>query len=106
MKNIELVFWHVFRELQKIVIDERKKKESKEMLIENLKQQLRETQEKLQKCNDQNAKKLENDLESYKMMENVQKELKMMKEQHDKAVQQVLICIFLQYHEKTRFTLS
>lgn len=88
-----------YRELQKIITDERRKREEKETAIEKLKNQLKEASEKLNESrnSEQNLqsqledvkKQLENDNAPLIVMEKLKRELLIMKEQHSYAVQQV-----------------
>lgn len=93
-----------FRELQKIITEERKKGEEKEIAVEKLEEQLENVTKKLNesKANEQKlqvqvneAKRhMENEVAPQFNMEKLKRELQIMKEQHNHAVQQVS-CITL-----------
>lgn len=87
------------RELQKILSDERKKREERDLIIDKLKNQLKDAQNKLNESkNTENSllvqlddvkRRLDNETAPHVVMEKLEREIQLMKEQHSYTVQQV-----------------
>ncbi|XP_065209573.1 putative leucine-rich repeat-containing protein DDB_G0290503 [Planococcus citri] len=94
----ELEFSSTIRELQKILSDERNKREERDMYIEKLKNQLKEAQIKLNESKkiennllvqlDDVKRRLDNETAPHVVMEKLEREIQLMKEQHNYTIQQ------------------